>query len=81
VTAAAVLRAGDHAPVTLHGTPVLAEGCTPGEIVILLGYTSYGQPVTLTVSTLEWADDLGEAAREGTARGIVRGGMERMVTA
>lgn len=81
MTASAVLRVGSHAPVPLHGTPATVVECTPGEVTIALGYDSLGLPVTLKITSLEWADDLMDAASCAAARGIVRAGMNRMVTA
>jgi hypothetical protein len=75
--ASAVLRVGCHAPVPLHGTPAVAVDCHPGEVTVILGYDSHGQPVTLTITSIEWADDLTDAGGEAAARGIVRAGMIR----
>jgi hypothetical protein len=81
VTASAVLRVGAHAPVAIHGTPAAAAECTPGEVTIALGYDSYGLAVTLVITSVEWADDLTDAASCAAARGIVRSGMTRHVPA
>ena len=75
MTASAVLRVGSHAPVPVHGTPATVTECRPGEVTIVLGYDSCGKPVTLVITSLEWADDLAEAATLASARGIVRAGM------
>ena len=65
--ASAVLRTGDGEPVPLHGTPeVTTAGCRDGEFTIILGWDDNKKPVTVTVSTLEWANDL----LNTTARGI-----------
>lgn len=77
MTASAVLRVGSHAPVPLYGTPAVAAGCRPGEVTIILGYTASGEPVTTTISTLEWTRDLFAAGLEAEARGAVRAGMTR----
>ena len=81
MTGTAVLRADSHAPVVLHGTPAAATECRPGEVTIVLGYDSYGQPVILVVTSLEWADDLLRAALDAAARGAVRAGMTRTLPA
>jgi hypothetical protein len=74
-----VLRAGSHAPVLLHGTPAVSPDYHPGEVTIVLGHTPYGEPVTLTVSSLEWAEDLEDAARVAWAGGIVEADMHMAV--
>jgi hypothetical protein len=81
MTASAVLRVGAHAPVPLHGTPAVSADVRPGEITIILGYDSHGQAVTLAVTSLEWDDDLLDAALDAAARGIVRSGMTRTAPA
>jgi len=82
VTAAsAVLRVGAHAPVPVHGTPATVTECRPGEVTIARGYDSYGQPVTLVITSLEWADDLLQAAADAGASGFMRAGLRRAVTA
>jgi hypothetical protein len=79
VTASAVLRVGSHAPVPLHGTPAVSPDYRPGEVTIILGWTSAGQPVTIVISTLEWPEDLEDAARIAWAGGIVRAEMNMAV--
>ena len=81
MTASAVLRVGAHAPVPLYGTPVVSDDMHPGEVTIVLGYDSHGQAVTLVIAALEWDDDLMEASAEAGARGFIRAGMRRTVTA
>ena len=85
--ASAVLRVGNHAPVPLHGTPAVDHGHDhPGEVTIVLGYMNdpahpgcLGQPVTITLTSLEWAEDLESAARVAWAGGIVQAGMNLQV--
>jgi hypothetical protein len=79
MTASAVLRIGNHAPVPLHGTPAISPDYRPGEVTIVLGYDSHGQPVTVAIAALEWADDLLNADLDATACGVVRAGMTRTV--
>jgi len=79
VTASAVLRIGNHAPVPLYGTPAVTPDCRPGEVTIILGWTDRRQPVTVTTSTLEWPEDLEDAARIAWAGGIVRAEMNMAV--
>jgi len=79
VTASAVLRVGSHAPILLHGSPVAGRDCLHGEMVIHL--RSRGEDITLTITSVEWADDLRDAAIEVAACGIVRGGMARTIPA
>ena len=78
MTASAVLRVGCHAPVPLHGAPVVAPGCKPGEMGIILGYTAMHEPVTVVFGSLEWDDDLLEAAADAGAQGFMRAGMRRL---
>ena len=80
--ASAVLRVGDHAPVPLHGAPAADHGDHPGEVIIVVGYMNdpahpgcFGKPVTITITSLEWAEDLESAARVAWAGGLVQGGM------
>jgi hypothetical protein len=80
VPASAVLRIGNHAPVPLHGTPAISPHYQPGEVTIALGYDSLGLAVTLTITRLEWADDLLNADLDAAACGVVRAGMTRTVT-
>jgi len=79
MTASAVLRIGNHAPVPLHGAPAVTPDCRPGEVTIALGYDSLGLAVTLTITKLEWADDLLLADLDAAACGVVRAGMTRTV--
>jgi hypothetical protein len=65
----------------VYGTPVVSLATRPGEVTIALGYDSLGLPVTLTVTSVEWADDLLDAAAAAAARGIVCAGMTRTVPA
>ena len=81
--ASAVLRVGDHAPVPLHGAPATDHGDHPGEVIIVVGYMHdpahpgcFGKPITLTITSLAWAEDLDSAARVAWAGGLVSGGME-----
>ena len=86
--ASAALRVGDHAPIPLHGTPAVDHRPGPaGEVTIIVGYmscgvpghTSCGKPVTITITSLEWAEDLESAARVAWAGGLCRGGMNLQV--
>ena len=77
--ASAVLRIGSHAPVLLHGTPAVSPDYHPGEVTIVLGHTPAGEPVTITVSSLEWTEDLEDSARVAWAGGVVRAGMNLAV--
>jgi hypothetical protein len=79
MTASAVLRVGNHAPVPLHGSPAVSPDCRPGEVTIVLGYDNHGQSVTVAIAALEWADDLLTADLDATACGVVRAGMTRTV--
>ena len=73
--ASAVLRVGDRAPELLQGIPVVSPDYTPGEVTIILGYTRDDQPVTVTISALEWTEDLEDASRVAFAVGVVQVGM------
>ena len=73
--ASAVLRVGSHAPEPLFGTPAVSPDYHPGEVTIILGYTRDDQPVTVTIASLEWAEDLEDASRVAFAVGVVRVGM------
>ena len=79
MTAAAVLRVGSHAPVPLHGTPAVSPDYHPGEVTIILGHTRDGQPVTLTISRLEWDEDLEDACRVAFAGGVIQADMHLAV--
>jgi hypothetical protein len=76
VTASAVLRVGCHAPVVLHGAPVAVTECRPGEVTISLGHEA-----VITITTLEWTDDLLAAAADAGAIGFTRAGMRRTLPA
>ena len=81
--ASATLRVGSHAPVPLLGIPVVSPDYKPGEVTIILGYmscgvpghTSCGKPVTVTIGSLEWTEDLEDACRVAFAGGVIRTGM------
>lgn len=73
--ASAVLRNGDHAPVLLLGAPVACPPAGPGAAAVILGWTPAGEPLFLTVTTIEWLDDLAEAIQVARAQGIVEAGM------
>ena len=73
--ASATLRVGSHAPEPLLGIPVVSPDYKPGEVTIILGYTRDDQPVTVTIASLEWTEDLEDASRVAFAVGIVRVGM------
>lgn len=63
-------------PTSLHGIPAVADADTPGYVTIVLGSLSHSSlPVFLTVSSLEWLDDLESAVQIARARGIVSAGM------
>lgn len=70
--ASAVLRLGGHAPARLLGAPVAwppAEpGAEPGASVIILGWTTAGEPVELAATTDAWLDDLAQAIEDLRAR-------------
>ena len=78
MTASAVLRVGSHAPVPVHATPAAVTECRPGEVTIVLGYDSHHQPITLVITSLEWADDLLQAVADAGAQGFMRAGMRRL---
>ena len=77
--ASAVRRVGDHAPVVLLGSPAVSHDCHRGEVTIALGYDGRGQAVTVTISRLEWIEDLEEAARVAFAGGVVQADMHLAV--
>ena len=77
MTASAALRTGDRAPVPLQRTPFASPDSRPGEITVILGYTPHGEPVAVTIASVEWAHDLLDAA----AGAIVRADTHLAVTA
>lgn len=77
--ASAVLRVGSHAPVPLLGTPAVSADYRPGEVTIILGYTRDGLPVTLTIASLEWDEDLEDACRVAFAGGVIQADMHLAV--
>ena len=79
--ASATLRVGSHAHEPLLGIPVVSPDYKPGEVTIILGYTRDEQPVTVTISSLEWTEDLEDASRVAFAVGLVRAGMHLGVPA
>ena len=79
--ASATLRVGSHAPEPLLGIPVVSPDYKPGEVTIILGYTRDDQPVTVTIGSLEWTEDLEDASRVAFAVGIVRVGMQMAMPA
>ena len=77
--ASAVLRVGNHAPEPLYGVPVVSPDYTPGEVTIIIGKTRDGGLVTITITSLEWDEDLEDAARVAWAGGIVEADMHLQV--
>lgn len=71
------LAIGGQYPSGLYRVPQVAEAQKPGEITIILGRTMSGLPVTLTITSLEWLDDLGAAVLVAVAQGIVEAGMAK----
>ena len=70
-----MLSMGDGFSTGVYLTPSAVTVTAPGEVVIMLGALPSGRPLTLTVTSLEWLDDLEEAVREAHAAGIVRAAM------
>ena len=79
MTASAVLRVGNHAPEPLFGTPAVSPDYRPGEVTIILGHTRDRQPVTITISRLEWDEDLEDACRVAFAGGVIQADMHLQV--
>ena len=71
---AARLSIGGLPAVGLYRTP-WTEDAVPGQVTVFLGNTPSGLPVTLTVTSLQWLDDLEAAARAARAQGIIEAGM------
>ena len=62
--------------VGVHRTPVAAPVTEPGQVAIILGTLPSGLPVTLTVTSLEWLDDLESAIQAARAAGVIEAGMK-----
>lgn len=62
--ASAVLRVGDRAPALLLGAPVACPPAEPGAAGIILGWTTTGEPVELTITTASWLGDLAQAMQD-----------------
>ena len=56
------------ASVGVYRTPATLPAVRGGEVTIVLGTLPSGRPVTLTVSSREWLDDLIEAAADARAK-------------
>ena len=69
------LQVGSPHSVGLYRIPAVSEVTEPGQVTLILGSTLSGLPVTLTITSLEWLDDLAEAVAIARARGIVQAGM------
>jgi hypothetical protein len=76
-----MLSMGDGFSVGVYLTPCASPVTGPGEVVITLGLLPSGRPLTLTVTSLEWLDDLTEAVQQARAAGIVEGGMMTLAVA
>ena len=70
-----MLSMGDGFSTGVYLTPSAVDVAVAGEVTIMLGALPSGRPLTLTVTSLEWLDDLEEAVREAHAAGIVRAAM------
>ena len=69
-----IIGSAHNAP--LYRTPAAALAIEPGQVTIILGNTISGLPVTLTVTSLEWLDDLEDAIQVARAQGVVQGDMK-----
>jgi MerR family regulatory protein len=74
-SSSASVQAGAGVVLHLDLTPVPAEVTEPGHVMVVLGWTRTGKPVTLTVTSLEWLDDLEFAIQAARAAGVVEGEM------
>jgi hypothetical protein len=59
----------------LYGTPAALPVTRRGEIRIALGQLPSGRTAELTVTSLEWLDDLESAIQAARAAAVVQGGM------
>ena len=62
--------------VGVHRTPVAAPVTEPGKVTLILGTLPSGLPITLTVTSLEWLDDLESAIQAARAAGVIEAGMK-----
>jgi hypothetical protein len=60
----------------LRGIPA-APAAADGTVTIVLGALPSGRPLVITVTSLEWLDDLESAVQVARARGVVEAGMAR----
>lgn len=74
--ASATLKIGAGSGYALHFTAEPAKDNNPGSTTIIIGYTPGGKPVTLTVTSIGWLDDLESAIQAARAAGIVQGDMQ-----
>lgn len=64
----------------LHGTPRAHEGSLPGTATVILGILDDGSPFAVSADSLEYFEELEQAARQAWAGGKARGGMIQAVT-
>lgn len=74
IAASATIRTGAQSRVDLFLTPV-AGHAEAGHTTLILGYTRGGKPVTLTIRSVGWLDDLLEAGQLARAAGVVEADM------
>jgi hypothetical protein len=60
----------------LYGIPA-APAAADGSVTIELGRLPSGRPLFITVTSLEWLDDLASALQVAQARAVVEAGMVR----
>lgn len=59
----------------LHGRPAARPVTQPGHVTVQFGLLPSGRPLTITVTRLEWLDDLESAIHVARAAGVVEAGM------
>lgn len=59
----------------LYPAPSALPVTSPGVVTLILGNLPSGRPLAVTVTSLEWLDDLESAVRAARARAIVEAGM------
>ncbi len=73
--AAARIDLGSGYSCNLYSVPAAPPVTAPGRIALVLGTMPSGRPLVVTVTSLEWLDDLESAVQMARARAIVEADM------
>ncbi len=74
-TPAARIDLGSGYSCNLYGVPAAPAAAGPGKVTLVLGALPSGRPIAITVTSLQYLDDLESAVQMARARAVVEAGM------